>query len=205
MQSTTFSNVKGFLICLLVLLVFCDIVVTSQRKEVFMNTLNDKRFDVAPRDVITRSSSTRCAATCRDTSWCVSMNLFTGDGTCQLLSEVESNETSLEAVDGWRYLRKFDKVGNVFYHCHSCSPYHVYRYVAEFLFVFSLDVDDCWDVELYCENGGQAVDTGRSCECQCAAGYTGEHCRTGQKTMTKLFGCTYVKDKVNFLSVSFRL
>ena len=105
MQSTTFSNVKGFLICLLVLLVLCDIVVTSQRKEVFMNTLNDKRFDVAPRDVITRSSSTRCAATCRDTAWCVSVNLQTGDGTCQLLSEEVSNVTSLESADGWRYLR----------------------------------------------------------------------------------------------------
>ena len=106
----TFSNVKGFLICLLVVLVFCDIVVTSQRKEVFMNTLNDKHFDVTPRDVITRSSATRCAATCRDASWCVSVNLFTGDGMCQLLSEEASNDTSLATVDGWRYHRKFAEI-----------------------------------------------------------------------------------------------
>ena len=46
--------------------------------------------------------------------------------------------------------------------------------------LFSSDVDDCSGVELTCENGGQAVDTGRSCECQCAAGYSGEHCETGQ-------------------------
>ena len=42
-----------------------------------------------------------------------------------------------------------------------------------------LDVDDCLRLEWSCENGGQAVDTGKSCECQCAAGYTGEHCETG--------------------------
>ena len=42
------------------------------------------------------------------------------------------------------------------------------------------DVDDCSRLEWSCENGGQAVDTGKSCECQCAAGYTGEHCETGK-------------------------
>ena len=41
------------------------------------------------------------------------------------------------------------------------------------------DVDDCLRLRWTCENGGQAVDTGKSCECQCAAGYTGEHCQTG--------------------------
>ena len=50
--------------------------------------------------------------------------------------------------------------------------------------IFSLkygqaDVDDCLRLEWSCENGGQAVDTGKSCECQCAGGYTGEHCQTG--------------------------
>ena len=44
---------------------------------------------------------------------------------------------------------------------------------------FPLDVDDCLRLEWSCENGGQAVDTGKSCECQCAAGYTGEYCQTG--------------------------
>ena len=109
MQLTTFIDVRKLHTCLLVMLMFCDRVVTSQRKEMLMNALHSKRFDVAPRGVITRSSATRCAATCRDTSWCVSVNLQTGDGTCQLLSEDVSNETSLETVDGWRYLREFEK------------------------------------------------------------------------------------------------
>ena len=103
-------NVKGMRTCLLVLLMLQESVVTSQRQETLMYVLTDKRFDVAPRDVITRSSATRCAATCRDTSWCVSVNLFTGDGTCQLLSEEASNDTSLATVDGWRYLRKFAEI-----------------------------------------------------------------------------------------------
>ena len=45
---------------------------------------------------------------------------------------------------------------------------------------FPLDVDDCLRLEWSCENGGQAVDTGKSCECQCTAGYTGENCQTGK-------------------------
>ena len=53
--------------------------------------------------------------------------------------------------------------------------------------LISADVDDCSRLEWSCENGGQAVDTGRSCECQCAGGYTGEHCQTGKKLVAKLF------------------
>ena len=118
-------NVKGMHTCLLVLLMLQESVVTSQRQETLMYVLTDKRFDVAPRDVITRSSATRCAATCRDASWCVSVNLFTGDGMCQLLSEEASNETSLETVDGWRYLREFSqtdlyKFENISLHCLIC-------------------------------------------------------------------------------------
>ena len=40
-------------------------------------------------------------------------------------------------------------------------------------------MDDCLRLGWTCENGGQAVDTGKSCECQCADGFTGEHCQTG--------------------------
>ena len=43
--------------------------------------------------------------------------------------------------------------------------------------LLSKDVDDCSRLEWSCENGGQAVDTGRSCQCECAAGYIGEHCQ----------------------------
>ena len=113
MKLIAFVNANELRTCLLVLLIFCYSVVRSQQKEMLMNALHSKRFDVAPRDVITRSSATRCAATCRDTSWCVSVNLFTGDGTCQLLSEEASNETSLETVDGWRYLCKFGSKNSV--------------------------------------------------------------------------------------------
>ena len=48
-------------------------------------------------------------------------------------------------------------------------------------------MDDCSRLEWSCENGGQAVDTGKSCECQCAAGYTGEHCETGSRLTSHCF------------------
>ena len=99
-------TLKRLRTCLFIQLALCDSVVTSRSTETFMNILNDKRYDVQPRDVMTHSSKLGCAATCRDTSWCVSVNLFTVDGTCQLLSEEASNETSLESADGWRYLRE---------------------------------------------------------------------------------------------------
>ena len=107
MQIISFLGAKELRTCLLALLMLSDSVLTSQREEMLMNAVHGKRFDVAPRDVITHSSATRCAATCRDTTWCVSANLFTDDGTCQLLSEEASNVTSLETVGGWRYLREF--------------------------------------------------------------------------------------------------
>ena len=43
--------------------------------------------------------------------------------------------------------------------------------------LLSKDVDDCSRLEWSCANGGQAVDTGRSCQCECAVGYIGEHCQ----------------------------
>ena len=112
MQFLANINVNGLAACLLVLLILRDRVVTSQRNQMLMNAVQNKRFDVAPRDVMTHSCGTRCTLACLVTSWCVSVNLFTGDGTCQLLSEEASNETSLEPVAGWRYLRElFSSVG----------------------------------------------------------------------------------------------
>ena len=102
-------NVKGMRTCLLVLLMLQESVVTSQRQETLMYVLTDKRFDVAPRDVITRTSATRCAVACLAASWCVSANLFTGDGTCQLLSEEVSYVATLETAIGWIHLREFAK------------------------------------------------------------------------------------------------
>ena len=109
MQIISFLGAKELRTCLLALLMLSDSVVTSSRqKEILMNALRGKRFDVAPRDVIARSSATRCAVACRDASWCVSANLQTGDGTCQLLSEeVSDDDESLQSADGWRYLREF--------------------------------------------------------------------------------------------------
>ena len=54
---------------------------------------------------------------------------------------------------------------------------YVYQIYINILFALLIDVDDCLRLEWTRENGGQAVDTGKSCECQCAAGYTGEHCQ----------------------------
>ena len=106
MQIISFLGAKELRSCLLVLMLLRVSIVAPQRKEMLMNALRGKRFDVAPRDVITRSSATRCAVACRDASWCVSANLRTGDGTCQLLSEeVSDDDESLQSADGWRYLR----------------------------------------------------------------------------------------------------
>ena len=109
MQTITFIDVEKLRTCLLMLLMLRACAVTSQSSQILMNILDGRRFDVEPRDVITHISKIDCAATCRDTSWCVSVNLQTGDGTCQLLSEEASNETSLATVDGWRYLREFGR------------------------------------------------------------------------------------------------
>ena len=109
MEMVICINTKALRTCLLVLMMLHVSVVTSQRKQMLMNAAQDKRFDVAPRDVIAHTTETRCAVACLATSWCVSANLFTGDGTCQLLSEEASNETSLETVNGWKYLREFTK------------------------------------------------------------------------------------------------
>ena len=109
MQLTTFIDVRKLHTCLLMLLMLRPCAVTSQSSQILMNIFDGKRFNVEPRDVIKLSSKVDCAATCRDTSWCVSANLQIGDGTCQLLSEEASNETSLATVDGWRYLREFGR------------------------------------------------------------------------------------------------
>ena len=109
MKLVSFAGAKGLRTCLLVLLMLRDSVVTSQQKEMFLNALPDRRLAVAPRDVIAHSSAIRCTVECLATSWCVSANLFAGDGTCQLLSEEVSDVTSLETAVGWRHLRELSK------------------------------------------------------------------------------------------------
>ena len=121
---------------MLVTLMLSNSKVTSQHNDkatyMYMQVLANKRYDVAPRDVITRCTEVDCAAKCRDASWCVSANVFTGDGTCQLLSEDTSDETSLESADGWRYLRKCKKKRliaithhiikrNIIFFCNICN------------------------------------------------------------------------------------
>ena len=102
--------------CLLVTLMLSNITATSQHNnnnhtQTYMQELANKRYDVAPRDVKTCRTAMECAVKCHVASWCVSANVFIGDGgtTCQLLSEVTSDETSLEAASGWQYLRKCKK------------------------------------------------------------------------------------------------
>ena len=95
-------------ICLFVLLMLCDSVVASEIIERHVTVLNNKRLDVTPRDVITRSSAIHCEATCRHTSWCVAANLLPDGRTCQLLSEeVSADDESLQSADGWTYLREY--------------------------------------------------------------------------------------------------
>ena len=107
MQFLANINLNGLRTCLLVLLTLRGSVVTSQRNQMLMNAVQNKRFNVAPRDVMTHSCGTRCTLACLVTSWCVSANLQTGDGTCQLLSEeVSDDDESLQSA-GDTYVREF--------------------------------------------------------------------------------------------------
>ena len=137
--------------------------------------LTNKRLDVTPRDVITSGSLVKCSVMCRMTSWCVSANVAPDRSTCQLLTDEVSDETQLESANGWRYIRKVLK------YCHNIYIFWKKRIFLKKTQYLRLDVDDCARLAWSCVNGGTAVDTGKSCECQCPAGYTGEHCETAGK------------------------
>ena len=109
MKFVSFISGKGLRNFLLLALMLSDSNATSLHdKATYLQVLANKRYDVAPRDVIARSSATQCAAACRDASWCVAVNLFTGgERVCQLLADEASNETLLETVDGWKYMREY--------------------------------------------------------------------------------------------------
>ena len=81
-------------------------MVTSHLDAISVKPLVNRRLDVTPQDVVTRSSKIKCTATCRVTSWCMSANLSPDKSTCQLLSEEVSDNASLESADGWTYIRK---------------------------------------------------------------------------------------------------
>ena len=81
-------------------------MVTSHLDAISVKPLVNRRLDVTPQDVVTRSSKIKCTATCRVTSWCVSANLAPDRSTCQLLSAEVSAETSLETAEGWTFIRK---------------------------------------------------------------------------------------------------
>ena len=89
-----------------ILLLMTTALVTAHLNVINVKQVANKRLDVTPQDVVTRSSKVKCAATCRVTAWCVSANLAPDRSTCQLLSEEVSDETSLESADGWSYIRK---------------------------------------------------------------------------------------------------
>ena len=93
---------------LLVLFTFLVGAATLQIQETYSKPQMNKRLDVTPRDVITRSSAIDCAVTCRLTSWCVAANLLPDRRTCQLLTEeVPDDDGSLDSADGWKYLREY--------------------------------------------------------------------------------------------------
>ena len=96
---------KGLRICLLMLLTLPAGTMTSQVQQIHIKPVKNKRLNVEPRDVITRSSAIKCESTCRQTSWCTSANMAPARGTYHLLSEEVSDVTSPETAHGWRYLR----------------------------------------------------------------------------------------------------
>ena len=100
-----FMTAKSTICAMMLLSVF--VRETSSIHIIYVNPAINRRLDVTPRDVITAGSTLKCSAMCRLTSWCASANLSPDRSTCQLLSEEVSDETSLESVDGWSYLRKF--------------------------------------------------------------------------------------------------
>ena len=92
--------------CLLVMLTLTGSVVTSQTRQSLISKINNRRLDVATKNVTTRSA-TECYVTCQQTCGCVSVNLSPDKRTCQLLSAEKSDWTSLQSAEGWRYLRKY--------------------------------------------------------------------------------------------------
>ena len=52
------------------------------------------------------------------------------------------------------------------------------------MYHFISDVDACFPVQ--CENGGECIDGVSSYMCNCPAGYTGDHCETGNKNKTSI-------------------
>ena len=102
-DSDTTTVLRFYLVMLLTLFAGVN---TAQIQGSYSNAVMNKRLDVTPRDVITRSSVIHCEATCRQTSWCLAANLLPDRRTCQLLSEeVSDDDESLQSADGWRYLR----------------------------------------------------------------------------------------------------
>ena len=96
---------SGSYTCLLVLLALLAVAETLQKQETYITTQMNRRLDVTPRDVITHSSLIDCAVTCRLTSWCRSANLLSDRRTCQLLTELVSNDDdSLFSAVGWTYI-----------------------------------------------------------------------------------------------------
>ena len=93
---------------LLILLTLLAAAETLQTQETHLKPQVNRRLDVTPRDVITHSSAIDCAATCRQTSWCVAANLLPDRRTCQLLTEeVPDDDESLDSDDGWKYIREY--------------------------------------------------------------------------------------------------
>ena len=90
---------------LTIAMLFVTTVATSNFEVINLKPTKNKRLNVIPQGIVTRSTKIKCAATCRSTSWCVSANLSPDRITCQLLTEEVSNEASLESADGWSYIR----------------------------------------------------------------------------------------------------
>ena len=101
------DTTTAFRYALVMLLTLLAGVNTVQIQGSYSNAVMNKRLDVTPRDVLTRSSAIHCEATCRQTSWCVAANLMPDRSTCQLLTEeVSDDDDSLQSAERWKYLRE---------------------------------------------------------------------------------------------------
>ena len=141
---------QAWCIGLLTLLTLPAGTMTSQVQQIHIKPVKNKRLNVEPRDVITRSSAIKCESTCRQTSWCTSANMAPDRSTCHLLSEEVSDVGSLEEAHGWSYLRKYighrnhaiTKSGKYRHQIHARTVIHIYMQEQQ-----TIDIDLCL---LYC-------------------------------------------------------
>ena len=118
--------------CFIVCISGCFTVAAAFKTYVFnMKLVRHRRLQVIPRDAMTSSSPVMCAVACHVTSWCVSANVFTGDGTslvncCQKIRQMKRHWSRPTDGDIYAYVKKL-------FNCHNSSHYQTAIYFLQYM------------------------------------------------------------------------